>query len=503
MLYQHSTTDGQHNSEVELNNMEKTSTPSLYAENNRYDTSYGYSVEEPIKSSEERALVRKLDFYIMPIICVLDFLQFLDKSTINYAGVFDFKKDLGLDGFQFSFLGSIFYLGFLLFQLPNNYFLQRFSVAHYLGVITTIWGIVLALHALATNFSQAAALRFFLGFFEAGTYPALTLIVSTCYRRSEQAARLGAFWTFSGIGAVAGGLISYGIGKMENDLGLARWKWIMIILGAATAVMGVVTFFFLIDNPKAKSLRLNAEQEILVEERTHDNAVVRTAAIKRHQIVEALGEYRFWALNFACMFLNLQNGALGIYNAQLVIDFGFNQLQSVLLTAGTGGFDIIFIFIAVVVTKRTKETLLTASGMMLIDVLGLILLQVIPIIRLRLIGFYMLWTYPAAYVLLLANVSNNVSGYTKKIFYNGALMIFYTIGNFVGPLLMLDSEKPNYRTGMVIYTVAGFLVILLFISVRQKMAAVNRARLAQPSGVITNVEDDLSDVQDPNFIYRL
>ena len=64
---------------------------------------------------------------------------------------------------------------------------------------------------------------------------------------------------------------------------------------------------------------------------------------------------------------------------------------------------------------------------MAIDVIGLILLVVIPVTRIKLVGFYMTWSYCAAYVLLITSVTNNVSGYTKKIFYNGSLMVFYTV----------------------------------------------------------------------------
>lgn len=98
----------------------------------------------------------------------------------------------------------------------------------------------------------------------------------------------------------------------------------MIILGVITAFLGVFCFFFLIDNPKSRALSLNAEQEILVEERTRDNAVVRTTTIKRDQIWEALKEVRFWAFCFSCLLINLQNGAMTIYSSQLTESFGFS-----------------------------------------------------------------------------------------------------------------------------------------------------------------------------------
>lgn len=68
-------------------------------------------------------------------------------------------------------------------------------------------------------------MRFLLGFFEAGIYPSLTLLVSTFYRRSEQLSRLGAFWICNGVALFAGGLVSYGISHMENVGGLKAWQW--------------------------------------------------------------------------------------------------------------------------------------------------------------------------------------------------------------------------------------------------------------------------------------
>lgn len=494
--------------------------PPLELENHHNDKNWQYSrnrddlfsaqadLNDLDYSDEEKSLVRKIDFLVLPIICTLDFLQFFDKSSINYAALMSFKTDLNLQGSQFSLLGSIFYLGYFLFQLLNNFLLQRVPVGKYIGILVILWGTVLLCTAFGKNFSQVAAMRFLLGFFEAGIYPSLTLLISTFYRRSEQVVRLGAFWMCNGLALFIGGLVAYGIGHLTDTGGLKSWQWLMIILGAVTIVMGVVSYFFLIDSPKSSALSLNAEQELLVEERTKDNATVRTTEIKKEQIWEALKEVRFWCFCFCCLLINLQNGAMTIYNGQITQSFGFNQLQSMLLTAGAGGSTVIFIIAAIVGVRKTQQTIYTAVGLTVVNVIGLILLLVIPVTRVKLIGFYMAWSYVSVYVLLITCISNNVTGYTKKIFYNGVLMLFYTIGNFVGPLMMVN---PPYIEGMIGYLVANCLVAVLLLIARWRMAVVNRRRLllmghTSNTTVIasyTYVQEDISDEQDQSFIYIL
>lgn len=140
---------------------------------------------------------------------------------------------------------------------------------------------------------------------------------------------------------------------------------------------------------------------------------------------------------------------------------------------------------------------------MVIDIIGLILMLVIPITHVKLLGFYLAWSYCAAYVLMVTSISNNVSGYTKKIFYNGVLMIFYTIGNFCGPLMIVESQAPTYIGAMLGYICANVIVVILLLVARWKMATINKQRLSSTTVVMTHVEDDLSDVQDSNFLYRL
>ncbi|KAG0169176.1 hypothetical protein DFQ28_004308 [Apophysomyces sp. BC1034] len=422
--------------------------------------------EEYVKSPEERALVRKIDLMILPIICTIDFLQFLDKTTLNYAAMLGIIEDLELNfNNRFSLVSSIFYLGYLLYQ-------------------------------------QLAALRFLLGFFESGIYPALSLLVSTFYRRSEQAARLGYIWLCNGFGIMFGGLISYGIGRME-DHGVVRWRWIMFILGAVTSFVGAFAFFFLIGDTKSKLLRLTPEQETMMDERIKDNAVVPTKVIKKEHIYEALKEVRLWAFCLASMLFCFRNGGMTSYDTQVTNSFGFTKLQSILLMIPNGALDIIFILLSVQIVNRTNQTIYVACASMAAGTIGTLLMIVIPVPRLKLIGQYVALSAVPTYVLMLASLSNNVSGYTKKIFYNSMMMISYTVGNFIGPYIMSERFAPHYVPSFVIFLVANVLGIVLLLVARWRMVVANRRRLAQPPAITTKVEDDLTDAQDPNFIYRM
>ncbi|KAF7731970.1 hypothetical protein EC973_007075 [Apophysomyces ossiformis] len=168
-----------------------------------------------------------------------------------------------------------------------------------------------------------------------------------------------------------------------------------------------------------------------------------------------------------------------------------------------GAVDITFILLSVYVSNQTNQTLYVASAMMSLGAVGTLLMALIPVPKYKLIGQYLGLASVSSYVLMLASIANNVSGYTKKIFYNGMMMIFYTVGNFLGPFVMAPRFAPHYVQGLVIYFCAMEIAALLLLFARWKMAIVNKERLAQPSDVATNVEDDLTDVQDPNFIYRL
>lgn len=95
-----------------------------------------------------------------------------------------------------------------------------------------------------------------------------------------------------------------------------------IVFGSLTVLLGILAFFFLVDRPTSKLLRLTEEEKRLVEERTQDNAVVRTTVIKKYQIKEAILEPRLWLISLAVLGIQFQNGGLLVFSAQFIKGLG-------------------------------------------------------------------------------------------------------------------------------------------------------------------------------------
>ncbi|KAI7859822.1 major facilitator superfamily domain-containing protein [Circinella umbellata] len=460
------------------------------------------------KSQEEAKLVRKINFALMPLLCSCLFIQFIDKSTLSYASVMGLYEDTGISQNQFSWLGSIFYVGYLAFQVPNNFLLQKFPLSHYLGSILIIWGACLGCTALANDFSSLAGLRFLLGFWEGSTYPSIFLLLSTLYRRSEQSIWFGVLYICNAVSIAVGGFIGYGIGYMDGMRGISAWKYAMIIWGSLTAVLGVTFFFFLPDKPKSRWFRLTSNEEKLVDNRTLDNAVVQSRKFKKEHIYEALREPRLYCYMLISLFLNLQNGTMTIFSNQFIVDMGFTRLESVLLNIPNGASIIILLSILIFLSQKYNDVAYCGAAFSIVSMIGALLLCVIPSGGPKLIGLYLSATSPPG-AMLNTSISHNVAGYTKKIFYNGVNMVFYCIGNFVGPLMMAQSTAPRYIPGMAAYVVADFLAALLFIYLRwsYKRENVRRQTLIEEGNVpppAKNREElDLTDKEDIYFQYRL
>lgn len=112
-----------------------------------------------IDEATNKRLLRIIDWHLMPLLCVIYGLNYLDKTTLSYASIMGIKKDIGLEGDDYQWLGSMFYFGYLAWEYPTNRLLQRLPLAKYSAFCMVAWGVILALFATVSNFGGAVAIR--------------------------------------------------------------------------------------------------------------------------------------------------------------------------------------------------------------------------------------------------------------------------------------------------------------------------------------------------------
>jgi MFS family permease len=184
------------------------------------------------------------------MLAVLYLISHLDRANIGNAKIEGLAADLNLVGNQWNIVLSLFFIPYVLLEVPSNILLKKFKrPSVYLGILVTAWGIIMTLHGVVKNFAGLLAVRILLGVFEAGFYPGAVYLCTFWYMPRQLASRIAWFYCTSALSGAFSGLLAAGIAQMDGVGGYEGWRWIFILEGIVTVVLGVSCFFFLIDSP--------------------------------------------------------------------------------------------------------------------------------------------------------------------------------------------------------------------------------------------------------------
>lgn len=230
----------------------------------------------------------------------------------SYAAVFTFRRDLSLSPAEYSWLGSAYFLGYLFFEFPGAYLLQRLPLSRTMGCTILAWGALLMCMAAPRSFPGMAALRTLLGASESLVTPGFVLLVSRFYARAEQPLRVGLWYSCNGLGSFAGALVSYGMGHVKVD-GVPPWAWIFLLNGAITLIFGVVFLWVCPESPETWK-RFSAREKIVALDRVRGNkASLHCRTWKWRQCFEALLPWRDpapWAYTLIVLTITIPNGGI-------------------------------------------------------------------------------------------------------------------------------------------------------------------------------------------------
>ncbi|KAI0472561.1 major facilitator superfamily transporter allantoate [Xylariaceae sp. FL0804] len=472
----------------------------------------GGAAAAPLTPEAERRLLRKIDLHVMPLLCVVYGLNYLDKTTLSYASVMGLKEDIGIGVSQYNWVASTFYFGYLFWEWPTNRLLQRLPLAKYSALNVVLWGATLCCMAAVTDFGGAVAVRFLLGAFEAAVSPGFALFTSQWYTVHEQGSRVGWWFSFNGWGQIVGGVVAYGIavGTAAHPLAIAGWQLVFLVIGLVTAAVGVL-FLWVMPDSQLNARFLTPEERVQAVERIRVNQQgVGNKHFKWYQCREALTDPMIWAFVLYSFFSSVPNGGISNYFSQLIVSFGFTNEQSLLLGVPGGAIEVITLVASGYYGDRFKNRILISTGGLVLAILGLFLIRLLPQENSggRLAGYYLYQSSATGFVALLGLISTNVAGWTKKTTSAAMYLIAYCVGNIIGPQVFRPSDAPQYHDAITVVLVCEFAAVVMLLCTYLWCVRQNRLKaLVRGRPGYAKVEGqefmDLTDRENPEFVYRL
>lgn len=485
------------------------------------------AVHHEISPEEERAVLRKIDLWVMPVVLLVYFLQQLDKSSLSYTSVFGIVSATHLVGTQYSWLSSIVYVAQLIWQPVSSYLIVKLPIAKYLFVNVLMWGVVVAATAGATEFRGLLTGRFFLGLFEATVAPAFITITQMWWRRREQTMRLSMWMAMNGVTGMVGSLLSWGLGHIGGKL--QSYQVIFLFIGLLTVVCSPIVALVLPDSP-TKAKFLNYEEKIVAIERLRaNNQGTESKQWKWDQVWEVMLDFKTY-LWFALLFLcAVPSGGIGAFGPLIIQGFGFNAFNTILFNIPFATMQVIITVLAAYISTKIKLKWPVIFFLILPPIAGSAALYTLgrgPELKNKLLGcYYVLSFFTAIQPMLYVWSAQNTAGHTKKLCTTAVVFVAQCAGNIVGPLLYTTEEKPYYHRGLISDLICWIVLAILtlvtggYLAFRNRQQAAARVRKGKTGFVVdksldpfTNVKDeadnnqafdDLTDCQNEDFIYVL
>ncbi|PAV19726.1 MFS general substrate transporter [Pyrrhoderma noxium] len=368
-----------------------------------------------------KRLLRKIDWRIIPWVSLLYCLSYLDRSSIGNA------------------------------KVPSNICLKYFRPSIWLASIMTLWGVTMMCQGFVRNFGTLFAARWMLGFFESGQFPGIAFYMTCWYRRDEFGLRLAFFSSAVTASGAFNGLLAAAISHMNGLGGKSTWRWLFIIEGIATILVGLCSFFALHDYPDSAKFLSDSEREHVLRRLREDSRLSPTEErFTWKEVRKSFTDWKTW-LGALCL---IGAGGPG-YAFQLFLPTIISELG---VTTTANGANILTIPVYVVAfvgacsvgyaADRTKRRgyfsiVLTAIGMVGYTILLLSRSPKLSYFAVYLVACGIYPNGPNA----VAWLSNNVEGALKRAISMALLASLNNLTGLISTNIYRANDAPRYFLG--------------------------------------------------------
>lgn len=354
---------------------------------------------------------------------------------------------------------------------------------------------------------------------ESGFFPGSILIISKWYLPNETQTRIAVFYTASALAGAFSGMLAAGIAQMDGVGGLEGWRWIFLLEGIVTVLLGVLTYFWLIDSPALSSGWLEPDEIRYLELRQRADPSRRAMARAksegsgsdtRRALISVLCDWQIWMHGIIYWSNTVPNNALKFTMPQIVRNMGFEATRAQLLTIPPYIIGAISAFVSSWFADRFSWRMPFIVGPQLVVIVAYSVLFAmagditnnVPAcyfsICLACLGLYPINPCGNAWNL------NNLAGPSKRAMGIAFMLCIGNVGGIIGGFIYIDSEKPKYPTGFgssLGFVAAGVLACLV-VEALYKYINTQRAKMTEEEVVAKYTPEELDAMGDRSPLYR-
>ncbi|KAL8781841.1 MAG: hypothetical protein Q9213_005843 [Squamulea squamosa] len=281
-----------------------------------------------ISPAAERALTRKFDLRILPVLAIMYFFNSLDKSNLGNAKTHGLEKTLGLKGTQYNTILSVFFVPYVLTAPFLGILGKQYGPNRVLPLMMFTFGSCTLLVTAAKNFAGVMTLRWFLGMSESAFFPLVIYYQTTFYRRGELARRLAIFYAAQSIASASGGLLAFGVFQINSD-SIAEWRYLFIIEGCCTILFSFFAFFYLPQSASTAKFLSPEEKELAYYRMQVDSSSVVNEKFNFRESFKIFKEWTSWLilivarLGYSAVKTNLYTVAPNVSGAVMLLILAF------------------------------------------------------------------------------------------------------------------------------------------------------------------------------------
>ncbi|KAI7362920.1 MFS general substrate transporter [Hortaea werneckii] len=451
---------------------------------------------ESFPKEKHKRLLRKVDFRLVPVLALLYLCAHIDRANIGNAKIEGMLDDLNMSGIQYNIAVSIFFIPYILLEVPSNIILKRFKrPSTYLGILVVSWGITMTFTGLCKDFGGLMACRVVLAVCEAGFFPGAVYLITRWYAQRQVQTRIALFYCASALSGAFSGLLAFAIAKMDGVGGKAGWAWIFLLEGIATVLIGIACFFVMPDTPALSSRWLNAEEIRYLEIQTYikeggRSSMEATEKFKWSYLTDLLTDYKVY------LQASSYSRPLYVHTLMTIPPYVAGAIAAISFSKLADRYQWRMPFILGPMT-------LVLIGFCILFPLAKDIRHQIPAcyIGVMLICMGQYPTNPAG----SAWISGNLAGDTKRAMGIALNICIGNSGGILGSYMFLDSEQEaGYPTGFGIGIGLSAAVLISTLVLEWSYWSINKKRDAMTEGEIHAKynEEQLNRMGDKSPLYR-